>query len=96
VADQVVAGQSAEDLLGAGATGGATYAIQRKEGADDGQILDHQAKLKNTDVEIPALEGAPQDPPGSGPARPALEGVVRRGSPAIPGDDPAPTHGGGR
>ena len=58
VADRVVAGRSAEDLLDAGATGGATSAVQRKETKDDAAILDNQAHLKNTDVEIPALEGA--------------------------------------
>jgi len=58
VADRVVAGRSAEDLLDAGAAGGATQAVQRKEIKDDAQILEHQASLKGTDVEIPALEGA--------------------------------------
>lgn len=58
VADRVVAGQSAEDLLGAGATGPAGHAVQRKERAGDAQILENQASLKNVDVEIPALEGA--------------------------------------
>jgi hypothetical protein len=58
VADRVVAGQSAEELLDGGTTGGASPAVQRKEGKDDAQILEHQASLKNTDVEIPALEGA--------------------------------------
>jgi len=54
VADRVVAGRSAEDLLDTGATGAATSAVQRKETKD----LDHQAHLKNTDVEIPALAEA--------------------------------------
>jgi hypothetical protein len=58
VADRVVAGQSAEDLLAGGAAGGATQAVQRKEGKDDAKILENQANLKGTDVEIPALEGA--------------------------------------
>lgn len=61
VADRVVAGQSAEDLLDqAAASGahGATQSVQRKEGKDDAKILEHQASLEGTDVEIPALEGA--------------------------------------
>ena len=61
VADRVVAGQSAEDLLDRTAmsgTRGATPAVQRKESQDDAQILEHQASLKGADVEIPALEGA--------------------------------------
>lgn len=58
VADRVVAGESAEDLLAQGAAGGGAPALQRKEIADDAAVLDHQAALKNTDVEIPALEGA--------------------------------------
>jgi len=33
-------------------------AVQRKEGKDDAKILEHQASLQGTDVEIPALEGA--------------------------------------
>jgi hypothetical protein len=61
VADRVVAGQSAEDLLDhatiAGARG-ATPAVQCKEGQDDAKVLENQANLKGTDVEIPALEGA--------------------------------------
>jgi len=58
VADRVVAGRSAEDLLDGGAAGGASHVVQRKETKDDAQILEHQASLKGTDVEIPALEGA--------------------------------------
>ena len=61
VADRVVAGQSAEDLLDRDAATdarGATPAVQRKEGKDDAKILENQASLKGTDVEIPALEGA--------------------------------------
>ncbi len=58
VADRVVAGQSAEDLLEGGAASGAPHAVQRKEGKDDAKILENQASLKGTDVEIPALEGA--------------------------------------
>jgi Domain of unknown function (DUF4157)/CdiA C-terminal tRNase domain len=61
VADRVVAGQSPEDLLdhsGMGGTHGATPAIQRKDGKDDARILEHQASLQGTDVEIPVLEGA--------------------------------------
>jgi Novel toxin 21/Domain of unknown function (DUF4157) len=61
VADRVVAGDSAEDLLdhaAAGGAQGATQAVQRKEGKDDAKILEHQASLEGTDVEIPALEGA--------------------------------------
>jgi len=58
VADRVVAGQSAEDLLGGGAANRSTHSVQRKEGKDDAKILENQASLKGTDVEIPALEGA--------------------------------------
>ncbi|HEX8112293.1 MAG TPA: DUF4157 domain-containing protein, partial [Kofleriaceae bacterium] len=61
VADRVVTGKSAEDLLDQGAASvapGATLAVQRKEGKDDTKILDNQASLKGADVEIPALEGA--------------------------------------
>jgi hypothetical protein len=61
VADRVVAGQSAEDLLDHGTMAGghgATPAVQRKEGKDDTKILENQASLKGTDVEIPVLEGA--------------------------------------
>ncbi|TMQ15512.1 MAG: DUF4157 domain-containing protein [Deltaproteobacteria bacterium] len=61
VADRVVAGQSAEDLLNQGAVSsapGTTQAVQRKEAKDDAKILENQASLKGTDVEIPALEGA--------------------------------------
>lgn len=61
VADRVVAGQSAEDLLDESAVTsgpGTAQAVQRKEGKDDAQILEHQASLKGADVEIPALEGA--------------------------------------
>lgn len=61
VADRVVAGQSAEELLDHGTMAGgrgATPAVQRKEGKDDDKILENQASLKGTDVEIPALEGA--------------------------------------
>ncbi|HEY0388956.1 MAG TPA: DUF4157 domain-containing protein, partial [Gaiellales bacterium] len=61
VADRVVAGRSAEDLLDAGAASGAcnpTQAVQRKEGKADAAILENQASLQGTDVEIPALEGA--------------------------------------
>ena len=61
VADRVVAGQSAEDLLDQGTLSsgpGTAQAVQRKEGKDDAQVLEHQASLKGTDVEIPALEGA--------------------------------------
>jgi hypothetical protein len=57
VADRVVAGQSAEDLLDAGTSGGATRAVQRDGGNDD-KLLAAQGSLKNTDLEIPALEGA--------------------------------------
>jgi hypothetical protein len=57
VADRVVAGQSAEALLDASAPGGPTKAIQRDGSADD-KLLADQAKLKNTDQEIPVLEGA--------------------------------------
>lgn len=57
VADRAVAGQSAEDLLDQGAISscGATRAVQRKEGKDDAKILENQASLRGTDVEIPAL-----------------------------------------
>jgi hypothetical protein len=58
VADRVVAGQSAADLLDGATASGVTQAVQRKEGKDDATLLDNQAKLKGTDVEIPALEGA--------------------------------------
>src|SRR5262249_8356100 len=61
VADRVVAGESAEDLLDQRAVSGAsgtTQAVQCKEGKDDAEILTNQASLKGTDVEIPALEGA--------------------------------------
>src|SRR4029079_3888024 len=54
-------GQSAEDLLDAGAVSSGPrtgQAVQRKEGKGDAQILEHQAGLKGPDVEIPALEGA--------------------------------------
>jgi hypothetical protein len=60
VADRVVAGQSAEDLLDAGGASGSdgSHAVQRKEGQDDASLLDRQASLHGTDVELPALEGA--------------------------------------
>jgi hypothetical protein len=58
VADAVVAGQSAESLLDAGGGRGASHVVQRKECKDDAAVLGRQASLKNTDVEIPALEGA--------------------------------------
>jgi Novel toxin 21/Domain of unknown function (DUF4157) len=60
VADAVVAGQSAEALLDVGGGGGGSHAVQRKQGdgKDDASLLDHQASLAGTDVEIPALEGA--------------------------------------
>ncbi|MEO7730521.1 MAG: DUF4157 domain-containing protein [Kofleriaceae bacterium] len=58
VADRVVAGQSAADLLDGGAASGSSHAVQRKEGKDDARILENQASLQGTDVEIPALEGA--------------------------------------
>jgi uncharacterized protein DUF4157 len=61
VADRVVYGQSAEDLLdqGTASSGPRTpQAVQRKESKDDAKILENQASLKGTDVEIPALEGA--------------------------------------
>lgn len=61
VADRVLAGHSAEDLLDQGAVSGApgtTQAVQRKEGKEDAKILENQASLKGTDAEIPALEGA--------------------------------------
>jgi hypothetical protein len=57
VADRVVAGQSAEDLLDAGAAS-AMPAVQRKESPGDAKLLEHQASLRGTDVEIPAIEGA--------------------------------------
>src|SRR5690349_16348323 len=41
-----------------GAASGSANAVQRKESKDDGAILANQAHLQNTDVEIPALEGA--------------------------------------
>lgn len=58
VADRVVAGRSAEDLLEGAAASGPKPAIQRKDSKDDARILENQASLKGTDVEIPALEGA--------------------------------------
>jgi hypothetical protein len=58
VADRVVAGHSAEDLLDGGGASSATPVVQRKDGPDDAKILGNQANLKGTDVEIPALEGA--------------------------------------
>jgi hypothetical protein len=58
VADRVVASESADDLLDDSAGGGTTHAVQRKEGKDDAKVLENQAGLKGTDVEIPALEGA--------------------------------------
>jgi hypothetical protein len=58
VADRVVAGRSAEDLLEGGAIGGVAPAVQRKESQDDAKILENQASLKGPDIEIPALEGA--------------------------------------
>jgi hypothetical protein len=57
VAERVIAGQSAEDLLDAG-VGRAMPAVQRKESPGDAKLLEHQASLRGTDVEIPALEGA--------------------------------------
>ncbi len=58
VADAVVAGRSAEALLDQHASGtGTTGAVQRKL-HDDTKVLENQASLKSTDVEIPALEGA--------------------------------------
>src|SRR6185436_12191050 len=57
VADRVVAGRSAEDLLDGSAPGGATQAVQRDRGSDNRALAD-QAALGNTDREIPALEGA--------------------------------------
>jgi hypothetical protein len=59
VADAVVAGRSAEALLDQQASGtGDTHAVQRKELPEDAKALESQASLKNSDVEIPALEGA--------------------------------------
>jgi hypothetical protein len=58
VADRVVAGRSAEDLLDRSAAGGTMPAVQRKEGPGDAKLLENQASLRGTDVEIPALEGA--------------------------------------
>ena len=58
VAHRVVAGESAEDLLDGGSASGATPAVQRKDSPEDAKILESQASLKGTDVEIPALEGA--------------------------------------
>jgi hypothetical protein len=58
VADRVVAGRSAEDLLDGGSAGGGVAAVQRKETPEDARLLENQANLKGTDVEIPALEGA--------------------------------------
>ena len=59
VAEAVVAGRSAEALLDQQETGtGDSHAIQRKELPEDAKALESQASLKNTDVEIPALEGA--------------------------------------
>jgi Domain of unknown function (DUF4157) len=58
VADRVVAGQSAADLLDGVAAGATTHAVQRQASKDDAHILENQASLKGTDVEIPALEGA--------------------------------------
>jgi hypothetical protein len=58
VADLVVRGHSAEHLLDAGAGGGAPRVVQRKQAPDDAKLLGDQAALRNTDVEIPALEGA--------------------------------------
>jgi hypothetical protein len=58
VADRVVAGRSAEDLLDAGAGGGATRAVQRQANPDDAAVLANQAELGNTDREIVVLEGA--------------------------------------
>lgn len=46
VADRVVAGQSAADLLDDSAGGGTTHAVQRKEGKDDAKVLENQASLK--------------------------------------------------
>jgi len=57
VADAVVGGRSAESLLDRHAAGGATQAVQRKEASDDAAMLENQARLKGTDVEIPVLEG---------------------------------------
>jgi hypothetical protein len=57
VADHVVAGQSAEALLDASPGGGTTHAVQRQGGGDATELAS-QASLKNTDVEIPAIEGA--------------------------------------
>jgi Domain of unknown function (DUF4157) len=58
VADRVVAGQSAADLLDGAAAGATTHAVQCQASKDDAHILENQASLKGTDVEIPALEGA--------------------------------------
>ena len=58
VADRVVAGQSAADLLDGAAAGATTHTVQRQASKDDAHILENQASLKGTDVEIPALEGA--------------------------------------
>jgi hypothetical protein len=63
VAERVVAGRSVVNLLAgnvgrAAGAGSPVRAVQRKEGKDDARILANQASLKNTDVEIPALEGA--------------------------------------
>jgi len=41
-----------------GAPSPAGRGVQRRAARDDTQILAHQTRLKNTDVEIPALEGA--------------------------------------
>jgi hypothetical protein len=60
VADRVVAGQSAEALLDGtvSRSSGTVAAVQRKDNPGDAAILQDQANLKGTDVEIPALEGA--------------------------------------
>src|SRR5262249_14172656 len=59
VADQVVRGQSAAMLLDPYASpgGDASQAVQRKDPPQETQSLENQSSLKNTDVEIPALEG---------------------------------------
>ena len=57
VADRVVAGQSAEDLLDRGGVS-TMSAVQCKESPGDAKLLEHQASLRGTDIEIPALEGA--------------------------------------